>query len=127
MQAHQELIAPVTPAGDLRSAMEQQAAAVDRALTVLSETILDDVKASRCDAASCNMRCGCCGSAVMGVMAEAHQYQAFGGVKQAIASTAEDVYTSRTEFEQERMRDIFAPAPRLMKAVSDATPAGALR
>jgi WD40 repeat protein/class 3 adenylate cyclase len=41
------------------------------------------------------------------------EYQNFGGVKQAIASTAESVYTACTEADRERMRDIFLRLTRL--------------
>jgi formylglycine-generating enzyme required for sulfatase activity len=43
----------------------------------------------------------------------AEEYRAFGGVKQAIASTAEEVYAQCTESERKRMRDIFLRLTRL--------------
>jgi len=43
----------------------------------------------------------------------ADEYRAFGGVKQAIALTAEAVYARCTEFEKERLRDIFLRLTRL--------------
>jgi formylglycine-generating enzyme required for sulfatase activity len=48
-----------------------------------------------------------------GLWIKAEEYQAFGGVKQAIASTAEEVYASCSDVEQERVRDIFLRLTRL--------------
>jgi len=48
-----------------------------------------------------------------GLWIKAEEYQAFGGVKQAIASTAEEVYASCSDFERARVRDIFLRLTRL--------------
>jgi uncharacterized delta-60 repeat protein len=48
-----------------------------------------------------------------GLWIKAEEYQAFGGVKQAIASTAEEVYASCSDFERSRVRDIFLRLTRL--------------
>ena len=113
MQAHQELVAPMDAAA-LRRATERQADHVGlRFEAGLGEEILNDVEGE---------------PGVMPLLQHAllllwqrrhgrwlhwKQYRATGGIRQAIAHTADEVYLGLTEHEQERMRDIFLRLTRL--------------
>jgi WD40 repeat protein/energy-coupling factor transporter ATP-binding protein EcfA2 len=113
MQAHQELIAPMD-ADELYSATEQQAAAVGLRLdSSLSKTILDEVKGEPGAMPLLQHALWMLWKRRHGLWLKADEYHAFGGVKQAIASTAEDVYASCSEFEREHIRDIFLRLTRL--------------
>ena len=113
MQARQELIAPMDST-ELRRAMEQQAAKTGlRFEADLSNTVLDEV-------------CGEPGAMPLlqhalrelwkrrhGRWLRAAEYRALGGVKQAIAETAEAVYRDLPAQDKDRIRDIFLRLTRL--------------
>ncbi len=91
MQAHQELIAPMTP----RSCGGDRAAGGGGRPALRGGpggTILDDVRASRGRCRCCSTRCWSCGSAATGAGCKAEEYRAIGRVQGAIAQTAEAVY-----------------------------------
>ena len=113
LQEHQELIAPMDT-HELQSAIQKQAAAVGlRFDQMLSESILEDVKGEPGAMPLLQHALWMLWKRRHGLYLTAEEYQNFGGVKQAIASTAEDVYASCTDVEQERMRDIFLRLTRL--------------
>jgi WD40 repeat protein len=113
MQAHQELIAPMN-VDELHSAMEKQAAVVGlRFDPTLSESILAEVKGEPGAMPLLQHALWELWNRRHGLWIKAEEYQAFGGVKQAIASTAEEVYASCSDFERERVRDIFLRLTRL--------------
>ncbi len=113
MQEHQELIAPMT-VDELHSAMEKQAAVVGlRFDPTLSESILDEVKGEPGAMPLLQHALWELWNRRHGLWIKAEEYQAFGGVKQAIASTAEEVYASGSDFERNRVRDIFLRLTRL--------------
>ncbi len=113
MQEHQELIAPMT-VDELHSAMEKQAAVVGlRFDPTLSDTILAEVKGEPGAMPLLQHALWELWNRRHGLWIKAEEYQAFGGVKQAIASTAEEVYASCSDFERARVRDIFLRLTRL--------------
>ena len=113
MQEHQELIAPMDT-NELNSAMEKQAGAVGlRFDATLSGSILDDVQGEPGAMPLLQQALWILWKRRHGLWLKAEEYQAFGGVKQAIASTAEEVYASCTDAERERLRDIFLRLTRL--------------
>ncbi len=113
MQEHQELIAPMT-VDELHSAMELQAAVVGlRFDPTLSESILAEVKGEPGAMPLLQHALWELWNRRHGLWIKAEEYQAFGGVKQAIASTAEEVYASCSDFERARVRDIFLRLTRL--------------
>jgi len=113
MQDHQELIAPMDTA-ELHFAMEQQAAAVGlRFDSTLSETILEEVKGEPGAMPLLQHALWMLWKRRHGLYLKAEEYQAFGGVKQAIASTAEDLYASCSDFERDRIQNIFLRLTRL--------------
>ncbi len=113
MQEHQELIAPMT-VDELHSAMEKQAAVVGlRFDSALSESILAEVKGEPGAMPLLQHALWELWNRRHGLWIKAEEYQAFGGVKQAIASTAEEVYASCSDFERARVRDIFLRLTRL--------------
>ncbi len=113
MQEHQELIAPMT-VDELHSAMEKQAAVVGlRFDPTLSESILAEVKGEPGAMPLLQHALWELWNRRHGLWIKAEEYQAFGGVKQAIASTAEEVYASCSDFERTRVRDIFLRLTRL--------------
>jgi len=113
MQEHQELIAPMT-VDELHSAMEKQAAVVGlRFDPTLSESILAEVKGEPGAMPLLQHALWELWNRRHGLWIKAEEYQAFGGVKQAIASTAEEVYASCSDFERARVRDIFLRLTRL--------------
>ena len=113
MQGHQELIAPMT-VDELHSAMEQQAAVVGlRFDPTLSDSILAEVKGEPGAMPLLQHALWELWNRRHGLWIKAEEYQAFGGVKQAIASTAEEVYASCSDFERARVRDIFLRLTRL--------------
>jgi hypothetical protein len=113
MQAHQELIAPMDTT-ELRRAMEKQAAKVNlRFEAGLSNTILDEVQGE--PGAMPLLQ-----HALLELWKRRHgrwlrddEYLAIGGVKKAIAETAEAVYRDLSAHDQERVRDIFVRLTRL--------------
>jgi uncharacterized delta-60 repeat protein len=113
MQDHQELIAPMD-AEELRAAMERQAEAVGlRFDPSLRETIFAEVKDEPGAMPLLQHALWMLWKRRHGLWLKAEEYQAFGGVRQAIASTAEDVYASCSAYERERVRDIFLRLTRL--------------
>lgn len=113
MQEHQELIAPMN-VDELHSAMEKQAAVVGlRFDPTLSESILAEVKGEPGAMPLLQHALWELWNRRHGLWIKAEEYQAFGGVKQAIASTAEEVYAFCSDFERARVRDIFLRLTRL--------------
>lgn len=113
MQEHQELIAPMN-VDELHSAMEKQAAVVGlRFDPTLSDSILAEVKGEPGAMPLLQHALWELWNRRHGLWIKAEEYQAFGGVKQAIASTAEEVYASCSDFERARVRDIFLRLTRL--------------
>ncbi len=113
MQAHQELVAPMD-AAELRSAMEQQAAQVGlRFEADLQQTILDDVQGEPGAMPLLQHALLLLWNRRHGRWLRTAEYRAIGGVQQAIAHTAEDVYAGLAEDGRESMRDIFLRLTRL--------------
>jgi WD40 repeat protein/ABC-type Mn2+/Zn2+ transport system ATPase subunit len=113
MQAHQELVAPMD-AAELRSAMEQQASHVGlRFEADLPQTILDDVQGEPGAMPLLQHALLLLWNRRHGRWLRTAEYRAIGGVQQAIAHTAEDVYAGLSAAEKERMRDIFLRLTRL--------------
>ena len=113
MQARQELIAPMD-ATELRRAMEMQAAKVGlRFEADLSNTILDDVQGEPGAMPLLQHALRELWQRRHGRWLRAEEYRAIGGVKKAIAETAEAVYRDLSSHDQERVRDIFVRLTRL--------------
>ncbi|MEW6403750.1 MAG: hypothetical protein AB1649_18300 [Chloroflexota bacterium] len=113
VQNHLENVPPMDM-DELHRAMEAQAKRVGlRFEADLSQQILDEVKGEPGAMPLLqhalwelwNRRHGC--------WLRASEYRTFGGVKQAITSTAEDVYGECAEAEREQVRDIFLRLTRL--------------
>jgi WD40 repeat protein len=119
MQARQQLIAPMRPE-ELARAMEQQARSVGlRFEAGLEATILEDVRGE--PGAMPLLQ-----HALLELWRRRHgrwlrgeEYRAIGGVQQAIARTADDLYASLPAADQERVRGIFL---RLTRPDEDAVP-----
>ncbi|AFY66271.1 CHAT domain-containing protein [Geitlerinema sp. PCC 7407] len=113
MQARQELIAPMD-SGELRKAIEMQASHVHlRFEAGLSHLILDEVQGE--PGAMPLLQ-----HALLELWKRRHgrwlrckEYEAIGGVRMAIAKTADDVYNSLPSNEQDQVRDIFVRLTRL--------------
>ncbi len=113
IQTHQELIAPMD-AEELRRSMERQAAAVGlRFEANLSQKLLEDVKGEPGAMPLLQHALLELWNRRHGRWLRGEEYQAIGGVQQAIAHTAEDIYTDLTEQEQALMRHIFIRLTRL--------------
>lgn len=113
MQAHQELIAPMD-AGELRSAMEQQARMVGlRFETDLANTILDEVQGEPGAMPLLQHALRELWLRRHGRWLRTSEYRDMGGVRQAIARTADGIYYDLTEDDRERMRTIFIRLTRL--------------
>jgi hypothetical protein len=113
MEAHQRLIAPMN-AAELRAAIEQQAGVVGlRFEADLAATILDQVQGEPGAMPLLQHALQELWLRRHGRWLLAEEYRAIGGVQGAIAKTAETVYASLTEPEQERVRDIFVRLTRL--------------
>jgi WD40 repeat protein/energy-coupling factor transporter ATP-binding protein EcfA2 len=113
MQTHQELIAPMN-AAELRRAMEMQAAKVGlRFEADLSNTILDGVQSEPGAMPLLQHALLELWKRRHGRWLRAGEYRAIGGVQQAIARTADEVYGKLPSDEQERVRDIFLRLTRL--------------
>lgn len=113
MQAEQELIAPMGST-ELRSAIEQQAAAVGlRFEADLANTILDDVRSEPGAMPLLQHALLELWSRRHGRWLQASEYRSIGGVQRAIARTADEVYDTLTADEQDRVRDIFTRLTRL--------------
>lgn len=113
MQAGQELIGPLTPA-ELRSAIEQQAAAVGlRFEGGLGGRILDDVAGEPGAMPLLQHALAELWKRRRGRWLRAAEYEAIGGVARAIAHTADGIYLALGAAERERLRDIFVRLTRL--------------
>jgi WD40 repeat protein len=113
MTAHQELVGPMTPS-ELRSAIEQQAGAAELRLEAgLSERILEQVSGE--PGAMPLLE-----HALLELWKHRHgrwlryrEYEALGGVQQAIARTADDIYEGLPDVDKARMRELFLQLTRL--------------
>ncbi len=113
VQNHQEIIPPMDEA-ELRRSMEAQAACAGlRFESDLSQQMLDDVSGEPGAMPLLQHALWTLWTRRHGRWLRADEYRAFGGVKQAIASTAEAVFARCTDFEKERLRDIFLRLTRL--------------
>ncbi|MFQ5858155.1 MAG: CHAT domain-containing protein, partial [Anaerolineae bacterium] len=113
MQARQELIAPMDSA-ELRRAMEMQAATVGlRFEADLSNTLLDAVQGEPGAMPLLQHALLELWKRRHGRWLRAEEYRAIGGVRQAIARTADDVYEKLSPDERDRVRDIFVRLTRL--------------
>jgi WD40 repeat protein len=113
MQSQQELIAPMD-AGELRKAMEMQAAKVGlRFEAGLSNTILDDVQGEPGAMPLLQHALLEMWKRRHGRWLRTQEYEAIGGVKMAIAQTADDVYNSLSIPEQDQVKNIFIRLTRL--------------
>jgi len=107
MMAHQELI-PAMGATELRRAMEMQAAAVGlRFEADLSTTILNDVQGEPGAMPLLQHLLLELWRRRRGRWLRAEEYRAIGGVQQAIARTADDVFNGLSPARRQRVRDIF--------------------
>jgi WD40 repeat protein len=107
MQAQQELVAPMNTA-ELRAAMEQQAAKVGlRFEADLSNSMLDEVAGEPGAMPLLQHALLELWKRRHGRWLRAAEYRAIGGVKQAIAETAERLYSELPLAKQKRIRDIF--------------------
>jgi len=113
MQAHQELVGPMT-AQELRSSMEQQARVVGlRFEADLSNTILDDVSGEPGAMPLLQHALLELWKRRHGRWLRADEYRALGGVQQAIARTADSIYNKLDDADRARMRAIFLRLTRL--------------
>jgi energy-coupling factor transporter ATP-binding protein EcfA2 len=113
MQAHQELIAPMD-ATELRRAMEMQAAKVGlRFEADLSSAILDDVEGEPGAMPLLQHALRELWKRRHGRWLRADEYRAIGGVRRAIAETAEAVYRDLPPPDQARVQDVFVRLARL--------------
>ncbi len=107
MQDHQELIAPMD-ADELRDAMEKQAATVGlRFDKALGETILEEVRGEPGAMPLLQHALWMLWKRRHGLWLKAEEYQAFGGIRRAIATTADEFYESFSPEDRERMRNVF--------------------
>lgn len=113
MQAHQELVGPMN-AAELREAMEKQADHVRLRFEVgLSEDVLEDVQGEPGAMPLLQHALLLLWNRRHGRWLRWEEYLAIGGIKQAIAHTADEVYAGLAAYEKERMRDIFVRLTRL--------------
>ncbi|MCP4376147.1 MAG: CHAT domain-containing protein [bacterium] len=113
MQARQELIAPMDTA-ELRRAMEQQARTVGlRFEADLSHTILEDVQDEPGAMPLLQHALQELWKRRHGQWLRTGEYRAIGGVRKAIAETADVFYKRVSPEEQKRVRDIFVRLTRL--------------
>jgi hypothetical protein len=113
MQAHQELIAPMD-AAELRQAIERQAAAVGlRFEADLVGTILDDVRGEPGAMPLLQHILLQLWERRHGRWLRVGEYQALGGVQQAIGRTADAVYEQLSPDQREQMRTIFVRLTRV--------------
>ena len=118
MLAHQMLIAPMTSA-ELRSAMEQQAASVGlRFEADLSNTILDAVEGEPGAMPLLQHLLLEMWKRRHGRWLRASEYRALGGIKEAIAHTADSIYASLSPVEQAAMRNVFVRLTHLDEGVT---------
>lgn len=113
IQSHLEIIPPMDM-DELRRAMEGQAGVVGlRFEADLSQQILDDVAGEPGAMPLLQHALWELWNRRHGRNLRALEYRAFGGVKQAITSTAEKAYTDCSKPEQDQLRDIFLRLTRL--------------
>jgi formylglycine-generating enzyme required for sulfatase activity len=113
IQNHLEIIPPMDM-DELRRAMEGQAGVVSmRFESDLSQQILDDVAGEPGAMPLLQHALWELWNRRHGRNLRASEYRAFGGVKQAITSTAEKVYAECSKPEQDQLRDIFLRLTRL--------------
>ena len=117
IQSHLEIIPPMDM-DELRRAMEGQAGVVGlRFEADLSQQILDDVAGEPGAMPLLQHALWELWNRRHGRNLRASEYRAFGGVKQAITSTAEKVYADCSKPEQDQLRDIFLRLTRLDEGV----------
>ena len=113
IQNHLEIVPPMNM-DELRHAMEGQVDQVGlRFEADLSQQILDDVEGEPGAMPLLEHALWELWNRRHGRWLRASEYRAFGGVKQAITSTAEKVFSEYTNAEQEKIRDIFLRLTRL--------------
>ena len=113
MEARQSLIAPMD-AAELRRAMEMQAAQVGlRFEAGLSNRVLDEVHGEPGAMPLLQHALLELWKRRHGRWLRADEYEAIGGVQQAIARTADEVYDSLSPNEQQQVRNIFVRLTRL--------------
>ncbi len=113
LQRHQELIAPMNQR-ELRSAMEQQASVVGlRFEADLANTMLDDVAGEPGAMPLLQHALLELWKRRHGRWLRAEEYRAMGGVKRAIAGTANDLYASLNAADQARIERLFLRLVRL--------------
>ena len=113
MQAHQELVAPMT-ADELHRAIDRQAEKVGlRFEGDLGQDILEDVEDEPGAMPLLQHALLLLWRRRHGRWLRLDEYRAIGGVQKAIAGTADSLYESLSPAEQERVRDIFMRLTRL--------------
>lgn len=113
MERHQKLVAPMT-AVELRKAMEQQAAAVGLKFEDgLSERILSDVQGEPGAMPLLQHALLTLWQRRHGYWLRLKEYEAFGGIQKAIASTANQFFNALDPARQALVRDIFIRLTRL--------------
>jgi len=113
LQRHQELIAPMNQR-ELRSAIEQQASVVGlRFEADLANTMLDDVAGEPGAMPLLQHALLELWKRRHGRWLRAEEYRAMGGVKQAIAGTANDLYASLNAADKARIERLFLRLVRL--------------
>ncbi|MEA5551842.1 CHAT domain-containing protein [Anabaena cylindrica UHCC 0172] len=113
METRQKLIGPMDTS-ELRKAMEMQAAQVGLRFEVgLSNTILDDVQGEPGAMPLLQHALLEMWKRRHGRWLRAEEYAAIGGVRKAIAQTADDVYHTLSLPEQEQVKNIFIRLTRL--------------
>jgi len=113
MQARQELVPPMD-SSELRQAMEMQASQVGlRFEANLSNSILDDVQGEPGAMPLLQHALLELWKRRHGRWLRCEEYETIGGVKQAIANTADDVYDSLSADEQTQFQNIFVRLTRL--------------
>lgn len=113
MESHQALIGPLNPA-ELRRVMERQADHVGlRFEAGLGEQILEDVRGEPGAMPLLQHALLLLWQRRHGRWLRWEEYTTIGGIRQAIAHTADDVYTRLNEEEKKRIRNIFTRLTRL--------------
>ncbi|NJN18610.1 MAG: hypothetical protein HC822_21315 [Oscillochloris sp.] len=113
VQSQQELVAPMTPE-ELRRAMELQAAAVGlRFEADLSGQILDDVRGEPGAMPLLQHALQELWQRRRGRWLRSAEYRVIGGIQQAIAHSADEIYNGSSAEDQERLRGIFVRLTRL--------------
>jgi WD40 repeat protein/energy-coupling factor transporter ATP-binding protein EcfA2 len=119
VQNHQEIIPPMN-AAELRRSMEGQARQVGlRFEADLSQQMLDDVASEPGAMPLLQHALWMLWKQRHGRWLRSEEYRAFGGVRQAIASTAEEVYAKCSPAQQNRIQDIFLRLTRLGESNSN--------